>query len=241
VPSRAHTLQLAMRSARFAHPGYAALQPLMRPESWADILAVQRIHEVVGVRALPANLMRLQARHLAEVCRVNSNGISQSTLLFVCLKCACGQAKFALNKKMRVMSDGQCFCTHCDSSEHMLRVCTLGRIVQVRAQSFYFCRFCCSTHEWGANGHEFTHCARTPGAGAPAAPAKCCVCARGSSLTAWSVLDDGLGVQRELHLCPKHKPLAHQQDAVYNIQTLRAAVLHKLNRYRVSALEITQL
>jgi len=28
---------------------------------------------------------------------------------------------------------------------------------------------------------------------------------------------------------------------VYNIQTLRAAVLYKLNRYRVSALEITQL
>jgi len=241
VPCRAHTLELAMRSGRFAHPSYAALQPALRLEAWADILAVQRIHEVVCVRALPANLMRLQARRLAEVCRVNSNCISQSTLLFVCLKCACGQAKFALNKKMRVMSDGQCFCTLCDSSEHMLRVCTLGRIVQVRAQSFYFCTLCSSTHEWAANGHEFTQCARTASTGSAAPPAKCCICARNSSVSAWSVLDDGLGQLRDVHLCPKHKPLAHQQDAVYNLQTLRAAILHKLNRYRVSALEITQL
>jgi hypothetical protein len=241
VASSTTTLDLAMRSARFAHHSYGSLQPMMRSQSWSDIVAVQRIHGVVSVHSLPANLMRMQARHLADVCRVNSNCISQSTLLFVCLKCACGQTKFALNKKMRVMSDGQCFCTHCDSSEHMLRVCTLGRIVQVRTQNFYFCTFCCSTHEWAANGHEFTHCARTVCTGSAAPPAKCCICARNSSVSAWSVLDDKLGVLRDVHLCPRHKPLAHQESAVYNIQTLRAAMLHKLNRYRVSALEITQL
>jgi len=241
VPCSAHTLRLAMTSARFAHHSYAALQPSLRLQSCSDMLAVQRIHQVVSVQALPANLMRMQARHLAEVCRVNSNCISQGTLLFVCLRCACSTAKFVLNKKMRVMSNGQCFCTECDSSDHMLRICTLGRIVHLRSQSFYFCRFCCSTHEWAANGHEFSHCARTPGASKTAAPASCCICARGTSLTTCSVLDDKLGLLRDLHLCPKHKPLAHQQNAVYNIQTLRAAVLHKLNRYRVSALEITQL
>ena len=111
VASCAATLNLAMHSARFAHHSYAALQPIMRLESWTDILAVQRIQEVVSVKSLPANLMRMQARHLAEMCRVNSNCISQGTFLFVCLRCACGAAKFVLNKKMRVMSDGQCFCT----------------------------------------------------------------------------------------------------------------------------------
>ena len=241
VPCSQHTLDLAMNSSRFAHHSYAALQPSMRTQDWQDILAVQRIHQVLSVDPLPANLMRLQAQHLADVCRVNSNCISQSTLLFVCLRCACSAAKFVLNKKMRVMSDGQCFCTVCDSSEHVLRICTLGRIVKLRSQSFYFCNFCCSTHEWGANGHEFSHCARMQSASKIAAATSCCICARSTSLSAWSVLDDKIGVLRDVQLCPKHKPLAHQQDAVYNIQTLRAAVLHKLNRYRVSALEITQL
>ena len=241
VASCAATLELAMNSARFAHPSYAALQPRMRLQSWPDILAVQRIHEVVRVTFLPANLMRMQARHLAEVCRVNSNCISQGTLLFVCLRCACGPSKFVLNKKMRVMSDGQCYCTECDSSTWVLRICTLGRIVQVRTQCFYFCRFCCGTHEWGANGHEFTHCARAASCQHAPAPPRCCICARSNSLATWPVLDDKMGMLRQLPLCPKHKPLAHQQHAVYNIQTLRQAVLHKLNRYSVSALEITQL
>ena len=70
-----------MHSARFAHHSYAALQPSMRLQSWPDILALQRIHEVVSVQCLPANLMRMQAQHLAQVCRVNSNCISQGTLL----------------------------------------------------------------------------------------------------------------------------------------------------------------
>jgi len=45
----------------------------------------------------------------------------------------------------------------------------------------------------------------------------------------------------DLCLCAKHKPLAHQHESVYNIQTLRLAILHKLNRYRLSALEIQSL
>jgi hypothetical protein len=185
--------------------------------------------------------MRMQARHLADVCRVNSNCISQSTLLFVCLRCACSAAKFVLDKKLRVMSDGQCFCTECDNSTYVLRICTLGRIVQVRSQCFYFCKFCCSTHEWVSTGHEFCFCPRILTAKTVLKPPSCCICSRSTSLSALTVLDDKMGILRDLNLCPKHKPLAHQQDAVYNIQTLRKAVLHKLNRYKVSALEITQL
>jgi hypothetical protein len=70
---------------------------------------------------------------------------------------------------------------------------------------------------------------------------KCCLCTRNTSLSPWEVLDDVLGMKRDLMLCPKHRPLAHQQSSVYNVQTLRLAVLHKLNRYRTSALEITNL
>jgi len=234
-------LHLAMQSALFAHASYATLQPCMRGQPWANILEVQRIHRVVSTHSLPSNVLRMQARHIVQACRVNSNCISQSTMLFVCLRCACNAVKFALNKKMRVMSDGRCFCPDCNEATYVLRISTLGRIVQVRAQYFYFCSFCCCTHEWVSSGHEFSGCKRVDRVGPAAPPPTCSMCARSTSLCTWPVLDDGVGAVRQLLLCPKHKPLLHQQDAVYNIQTLRLAVLHKLNRYRVSALEIKSL
>ena len=74
------------------------------------------------------------------------------------------------------------------------------------------------------------------------APApSCCMCQRSTSLCPWLVLDDQVGAVCSLLLCPKHKPLLHQQNSVYNIQTLGFAMLHKLNRSRVSALEIKNL
>jgi len=234
-------LKVAIHSHRFAHASYAMLQPLLRNLAWKDILQIQTIHNIVAISSLPANILRMQTRHLAKISIVNSNCLTQSTMLFVCLRCACATNKFVLNKKMRIVSDGRCFCSECDNDTYVLRVCTLGRIVKVREQYFFFCCFCCSTHEWPANGHEFSSCSRTPRKDDKLPISKCCLCTRNTSLSPWEVLDDVLGVQRDLMLCPKHRPLAHQQSSVYNIQTLRLAVLHKLNRYRTSALEITNL
>ena len=162
-------------------------------------------------------------------------------MLFVSLRCACASNKFVLNKKMRIMSNGRCFCSECDNDQCVLRVCTLGRIVKVHSQFFYFCCFCCSTHEWTSLGHEFNNCSRALCEVPTASPPRCCLCVHGTSLSPWQVLDDSLGVLRDVLLCPKHRPLAHQQSSVYNVQTLRLALLHKLNHYCVSALEIHQL
>ena len=241
VPSTDKLLGLAIHSRSFAHASYAMLQPQLRGHSWQDILKIQGIHQVVTTTSLPDNILRMQARHLAKISLVNSNCLLQSTMLFVCMRCACSAGKFVLNKKMRVVSDDRCFCSECDDDAYVVRVCTLGRIVKVRAQFYYFCSFCCSTHEWLSTGHEFSSCSRTATRVQPAACAKCCLCTRSTSLSPWQVLDDALGVQRDLMLCPKHRPLAHQESSVYNIQTLRLAVLHKVNRYRTSAIEITSL
>ena len=235
------TLHLAMNTAVFAHPLYAQVQSEIRAHTWADIHHVQNIQGVIEVKSLPLNLLRMQARHVAKMCSTNSTCIQQGMFLFVCLRCACNSVKFVLNKKMRIMSDGQCCCPECDDSTHVVRICTLGRIVKVRSLFFYYCSFCCSTHEWNANGHEFSSCDRVLSHTATGKVRTCCMCARSTSITPWSVLDDGVGVIRDLFLCPKHRPLAHQQKSVYNIQSLRLAVLHKMNRYKVSALEIKNL
>jgi len=241
IPCSNATLSLAIHTAVFAHPLYAQVQPELRALTWADIHNVQSIQGVVEVKSLPNNLLRMQARHLARTCTVNSTCVMQGTFLFVCLRCACNAAKFVLSKKMRIMSDGQCFCPDCDDSTNVVRICTLGRIVKVRTQFFYYCNFCCCTHEWSANGHEFSFCERTAPHTKAVVLQTCCMCARSTSLTPWSVLDDGVGVIRDLLLCPKHRPLAHQQNSIYNIQSLRLAVLHKMNRYKTSALEIKNL
>jgi len=241
LPVTDELLRLAIRSCVFAHASYAMLQPQVNGHAWQDVLKIQDIHQVVATTSLPDNILRMQARHLAEISLVNSNCLTQSTMLYVCLRCACSAGKFVLSKKMRVDSSGRSFCSECDDDAFVLRVCTLGRIVKVRAQFFYFCSFCCSVHEWLATGHEFCSCSRTLVKDNPLACSKCCMCDRSTSLSPWSVLDDASGVQRDLMLCPKHRPLAHQESSVYNIQTLRLAVLHKLNRYRTSALEITSI
>jgi len=134
------------------------LQPQLRDHSWQDILKIQGIHQVVSSTSLPDNIMRMQARHLAKISLVNSNCLLQSTMLYVCMRCVCAAGKVVLNKKMRVVSDNRCFCSECDDNAYVVRVCTLGRIVKVRAQFFYFCSFCCSTHEWLSTGHEFSSC-----------------------------------------------------------------------------------
>jgi len=90
-----------------------------------------------------------------------------------------------LFKKMRVMSDGNCYCPQCSCDTFVVPISILGRIVQIQGAFLYFCHLCCCTHEWDASGHEFTSCERQ-GARAPAVHPQanaCAVCARTSSLS----------------------------------------------------------
>jgi len=242
-------LRAAMAAPVFAHPAYAVDLPVFRGCSWQHIVQVQAVHAIIAVQPLPANLTALQADCVLRMLRHNSSSIVQCTQLYVCLRCVARSAKFAINKKMRVMSDGSCHCSQCHSSAFVLPISMMGRIVRIQGVYLHLCHFCCCIHEWKCSGHEFTSCERSktcvPATALlqpPSYSAKACaVCARTSSISSWTVLDDRLGVLVDLCLCAKHKPLAHQHESVYNIQTLRLAILHKLNRYRLSALEIQSL
>lgn len=234
-------LRAAMHTPLFAHPAYAARLAAFADASWDYILQVQAVHRIVTVKPLPANLVALQARAIMHVLKTNSNSMVHCTLLYVCLRCVSRSVKFVINKKMRVMSDGTCYCPQCSCDTFVVPISILGRIVKIQGAYLYFCHFCCCTHEWESSGHEFTSCERghTPKLQVVRTQNKACVvCARTSSLSTWKVLDDNVGRILDICLCAKHKPLAHQHDAVYNVQTLRLAILHKLNRYRLSALEI---
>ena len=236
-------LLAGLHTPLFAHPAYAAGLAAFADASWSHIQQVQAVQQIVSVRplpALPANLVALQARAILHALNTNSNSLVHCTLLYMCLRCVSRSPKFVVNKKMRVMSDGSCYCPQCTCDTFIVPISILGRIVKIQGVYLYFCHLCCCTHEWDASGHEFTSCERGAAKSSCVhAQAKACVvCARTSSLSTWQVLDDQVGRLVDLCLCAKHKPLAHQQDSVYNLQTLRLAILHKLNRYRLSALEI---
>ena len=69
----------------------------------------------------------------------------------------------------------------------------------------------------------------------------CHVCSRSTGVTRTQVLDDKLGVMQEVVLCVRHRPLAFQEASVYNLYSLRKAIIYKLNQYRVSSLPVTTL
>ena len=90
-------LLAALRAPLFAHPAYAAGLAAFAGRPWSHILEVQAVHQIISVRALPANLVALQARAILHALRTNSNNIVHCALLYVCLRCVSRAAKFVVN------------------------------------------------------------------------------------------------------------------------------------------------
>ena len=232
----------AMHTPRFVHMVYASLVPQCVGMHFQSLHDIQHIHSLISVAALPANLAHHQARLVLQKFHQNSTSVYASTWLNVCMRCLVSNNKFSLANKMRVMSDGASYCSKCTSNEYVVRISTMGRIVKVHGTSFYFCVLCTCIHEWKSTGHEFFVCHRRQQPPALTEGGRLClVCRRSTSVTNWPVLDDRLGCMHNVTLCAKHRPLPHQEAGVYNLQTLRLAILHKLNRYRVSTVEIKTL
>lgn len=232
----------AMHTPRFVHMVYASLLPQCVGMHFQSLHDIQQVHSMISVAALPVNLVQHQARLILHKFHQNSTSLYASTWLNVCMRCLVNNTKFSLTNKMRVMSDGASYCSKCTSNVYVVPISTMGRLVKVHGTSFYFCVLCTCVHEWKSTGHEFFVCHRRQRLQALNEGGRLChVCKRSTSVTNWPVLDDRLGCMHNVTLCAKHRPLPHQEAGVYNLQTLRLAILHKLNRYRVSTVEIKTL
>ena len=232
----------AMTCPRFAHVAYVRAVHGTQHHSWTTVNNIQRIHQMINVTVLPRNIVQQQAEYVLRTFHTNSSSLYNCLWLNICLRCVCDNARFTRNTKMRIMSSGESFCSVCRSNSLVVPISALGKIIEIQSVRFYYCVFCTCIHEWKATGYEFMACA-TQGEHVVSSVAgkSCHVCSRSTGVTRTQVLDDKLGVMQEVVLCVRHRPLAFQEASVYNLYSLRKAIIYKLNRYRVSSLPVTTL
>ena len=224
-------MRLAMRLPRFRnifyamHAGgcYSAIAP-------GALECVAAVHNTVTVYNLPSNITRQQSSVFSDF--VRRTGITSvfPVMQYVCVRCRSVRSQ----ARMRLSSSGVVCCDECRSSEFVLSVNSIGRLVRVDGTLYYMCPFCLNMHAWKSTGTEFTSCefsrAPTP---APRPPA-CRLCARGQ-VECFRVLDDRLGVFASIPLCRFHTPFEQHHSTIDNIDALNAAIRFKVDSKRGAA------
>ena len=235
-------ISLAMRCPRFAHVAYVRAVYSMQEHSWQTVQNIQRVHHLINVTVLPRNIVQQQAEYVLRTFHSNSSSLYNCLWLNICLRCVCDNAKFTRNSKMRIMSSGESFCSVCRNNTFVIPISVLGKIIEIQGVRYYYCVFCTCIHEWKATGYEFMACSTQRELAVAGSFGKNCqVCSRSTGVSRLRVLDDKLGVMQTVALCVRHRPLAFQEASVYNLYSLRGAIIYKLNRYRVSSVPVTTL
>jgi hypothetical protein len=101
---------------------------------------------------------------------------------------------------------------------------TLGHLVKVYSDYYYFCVDCSRVHCWCGTGSELSSC--------PWKEQKnhmhrnCAVCSRTQMLSCVSVFDKSLGIMQSLFLCSKHCPPQVHMGCVHDLCALRRLIKH---------------
>jgi hypothetical protein len=181
-----------------------------------------KLNNQVRKYPLPVHIQHQQFCCIQEESRhVNQSSIVHRSLLYVCLRC-CQQSSL-LGNNMRVDFLQKPICVHCNSNVNVLTIETLGHLVRVFRQYYYFCIKCNRVHAWQGAGHEFFSCKFLQ----PPPPRKhCTICWRTNFLTPFSAFDKKLGVVQNFFLCPKHIPAKLQCLYAYDLTSLRRLIVH---------------
>ena len=173
--------------------------------------------------ALPLLVQHRQFEHIAEASQQRNNRtIVGRTLLYVCLRC---NTKHMQPKgDMRMQYPGQPVCRHCNSSNFVCETDTLGHLVKVYSNYYYFCVDCSRVHCWCGTGRELSSCPWKE----PKSHMRrnCAVCARTQMLSRVSVFDKALGIMQSLFLCSKHCPPQVHMACVHDLCALRRLIKH---------------
>lgn len=225
------TVKDAIRRPVIAHVMYGMM--LCPGTPIAVFQRVRLVQSWVKLHDLPCNIREEQFRMVRNTLHTNTLNTLNTLNMYVCMACV-SENRVVLDSKMRVMADGSMACTNCKQLDTVLRINTLGRIVEVKKTNFYYCLFCMRVHVWAATGCEFHTCSlSTKALVAPPVVRNCHYCARTNSIETVSILDDEMGVMQEISLCARHMPHEQRLKYVDNLHQLRQAVKDKLNRVQV--------
>ena len=172
--------------------------------------------------ALPIRLQQAQFSEIVTSAqRLNTSTIVHRSLLHVCLRCT--QKHTATSNNMRIDFQHLPMCVKCNSGAFVFTVDTLGHLIRIFRQYFYFCSICKRVHSWTGKGNELFTCQLLR----IEQPRKhCIVCWRTMLLTAKSMFDKKLGVIQHFYLCSKHCPQQTQINYATDLTSLRRLVQH---------------
>ena len=121
-----------------------------------DIVSIQK---VIQVFPLPTNLQLMQIACLNKRLEICERSAINGTKIYLCVSCIARGPKIfdpCMMKGMCKMNfqTGKLLCAYCHTSE-ILCVNTIGRVVMIRNQRFYYAPCCGSVQLYTAAGGEF--------------------------------------------------------------------------------------
>lgn len=181
---------------------------------------VVMLQNLIRTHALPYSMQCAQAKTILQKATLNTRTTYQSSFLYYCLRCQHHAPASISSAKMRIR-DSVVSCADCNMSEVVLKIQTIGRLVSIFGNTFYYCVQCMSVHAWEVGISDMHSCARsTLPPMRTLQPTRCVVCDRNTNTTPIEILDHELGVKQSLILCPNHRPPAHEQHVVHNLPAL---------------------
>lgn len=198
----------SMQIPRFHHATYSQHLDTF------ELHKIKCIHDAIKINTLPFNIVKLQVESVRNVMLKNSNSLLQSIFLFFCLNCHTTEVKQGYRTSV--------LCAKCNSRNSVIKVNTLGRLVQVCGTSFYYCQCCNRVHAWTGSGSEFYHCPH-----ATSKVVKCYMCLKTHGIVQWNVMDTKLGCMQTIHMCHKHSPLEYMRPYVKTIEEFVTVVKEK--------------
>jgi len=181
------------------------------------------LHRAVRKFPLPLLTQHAQFAHIEKMSqKTNNRTVVARSLLHVCLRC--NQDHPHARGDMRIQYPERPMCKYCNSSVNVCVVDTLGHLVCVYGNYYYFCIECSRVHLWRGTGCELGKC---PWSIERSAQRRyCAVCLRAAPLTSVSVFDSRLGIMQNMFLCSKHSPPPLLLRSVHNLQSLRTLIRH---------------
>ena len=186
-----------------------------------DVLALAQIaqlHKRIQKFVLP---IHLQKRHYESMVGDTNTNLCLlfKSFLFVCMQCNTVFPK--ATKDMRYHFEHKAICTHCLQKDFVVQIQTLGHLVLVNTNYYYFCEFCHSVHLWQASGSEFCQC---PYTNKNNVTKHCIICYRTMNLSTIRILDKKLGVMQTVMLCNKHTPHHTKLPYAYDLVSLKRLI-----------------
>lgn len=221
------TLRIAMRCPQTVDAKYLSL--FEKDINLAKAVAALSLRQSIKRYQLPRNIAQIQEE--AAWRRLQSNTMPAYHRLFVYMCLRCMHVTNNVKKSMRIKSSHTFVCSICKSGEFILKVNTVGCIVQIGKNLFYNCNRCENIHEWSCNGMNFSHCERSEGSMNSVYTRTCSMCTRSINLTAFNVLNEEVGIISRLLLCSKHMPLQQHLSTIYNYDSFFDALHMKQKLY----------